>query len=152
MSTQLLRNALVSAFLATALVIVSGVSAADLTKSASGMTVRLGVTPAESMRGQPELKLHGGVPSGKGQHHVVVALFESGSGQRISNAEITAKVGELGLRTVEKKLDPMVIDKTVTWGNFFQMSSPGQYRIELKIRRRGVAPVDVTFDYSKPQP
>ncbi|OGA54806.1 MAG: hypothetical protein A3F74_25070 [Betaproteobacteria bacterium RIFCSPLOWO2_12_FULL_62_58] len=149
MSRQRSRNALVAAFLATALVIVSGVSAADLTKSASGMTVRLGITPAESMRGQPETKLHGGVPSGKGQHHVVVALFESASGKRISNAEITAKVGELGLRTVEKKLDPMVIDKTVTWGNFFQMSSPGQYRIELKIRRRGVPTVDVSFDYSE---
>lgn len=152
LSIPLLRNALVSALLATALTNISLVSAADLTKSASGMTIRLGVTPAESMRGQPELKLHGGVPSGKGQHHVVVALFESGSGQRINNAEITAKVEELGLRRVEKKLDPMVIDKTVTWGNFFQMSSPGAYRIELKIRRRGVPAVDVSFDYSKPRP
>jgi len=152
MSRQRSRNVLLAAFLATTLVIVGGVSAADLTKSASGMTVRLGITPAESMRGQPETNLHGGVPSGKGQHHLVVALFESGSGQRISNAEITAKVGELGLRTVEKKLDPMVIDKTVTWGNFFQMSSPGQYLIELNIRRRGVAPVNVNFDYSKPRP
>ena len=93
LSIQPLRNVLVSALLATALVTIGGASAADLAKTASGMTIRVGVTPAESMRGQPESKLHGGVPSGKGQHHVVVALFESASGQRISTAEFTAKVG-----------------------------------------------------------
>ncbi len=152
MSTQALRNALASAFLAAALMNSGSALPAELTKSAPGMTIRLGVTPAESMRDQPEAKIHGGVPSGKGQHHILVALFESSSGKRINNAEITATVGELGLHTVQKRLEPMVIDKTVTWGNYFQMSAPGQYRIELKIRRKGVAPADVSFDYTKPRP
>ncbi|OGA43503.1 MAG: hypothetical protein A3G24_21860 [Betaproteobacteria bacterium RIFCSPLOWO2_12_FULL_62_13] len=151
MSTQALRIALLSAFLATALMNSGGVSAAELTKFAPGMHVHLGVTPAESLRGQPESTTHGAVPSGKGQYHIVVALFESPGGRRINNAEITAKVGEIGLHTVEKRLDPMVIANTITWGNYFQMSTPGQYRIELKIRRRGVAPADVNFDYSIPR-
>lgn len=151
MSRSLFSEALGSTFIVVALLHAASLLAAQLTKSTYDMTVYLGVIPAESLKERHETGMHS-PPSGKNQYHVTVALFERASGQRIKNAEVTAKVGEIGLRTVEKKLEPMVIDETVTWGNYFQMASPGLYRIELKIRRRGVPPADVSFDYSKPRP
>ncbi len=150
MSRSPFSKALGSTLIVVALVHTASLLAAELTKSTHDMTVYLGVIPAESLKDRHEAGMHS-VPSGKNQYHVTVALFERGSGQRIKNAEVTAKVGEIGLRPVEKKLEPMVIDQTITWGNFFQMASPGLYRIELKIRRRGFPTADVSFDYSKPR-
>lgn len=152
MSMQISREGLVNASLVVILLGVSAIHAAEFTKPADGMTVHLGVTPAAAVQGTHDPKMHGGTRSGKGSHHVMVALFDRASGQRINKAIVMAKVGEVGLAAVQKKMDPMEIDNTVTWGNHFQMTGPGQYQIAVKIRRPGATgDVNVIFDYTKPR-
>jgi hypothetical protein len=100
----------------------------------------------------PEGKMHGGVPSAKRQHHVVVAIFDTKDGSRITNAGVIARVGEIGLAQIEKKLERMAIDKTISYGNYFSMGSSGQYRIEIEILRTGsTAPVKTSFEFSHPR-
>lgn len=122
----------------------------------NGIDVFYGVIPAEILRGHPadhaERKMHGGVPRGSGQHHLIVSLFDVKTGQRIENAKVTARTGEPGLTPQRKDLEPMQFAGTVTYGNFFTMSSPGPYRIEVDIRRPGdLKPAQAVFEYRHPR-
>ena len=131
------------------------VHAADYYKTAGNLAVYLGVMPAELVQGHspehPEGKMHGGLPSGKRQNHVVVAVFDTKDGSRITNAEVSARVGQIGLAQMAKKLDPMTIANTTSFGNYFLMSSAGIYRIEIEIRRPNAQAVKATFEYSQPR-
>ena len=123
---------------------------------ADGMELFYGVMPAEIIRGHPnehsERKMHGGVPRGSGQHHLIVSLFDVKTGQRIENAQVSARIGELGLTPQSKKLEPMQLAGTVTYGNFFAMTSPGPYRIEIDVRRHGeLKPALAVFEYRHPR-
>ena len=131
-------------------------AAADYYRSAGNLSVYLGVLPAEMALGNspehPEGKMHGGVPSTRRQHHVVVAVFDTKDGSRITNAEVTARVGEIGLAQTQKKLERMAINETISYGNYFSMGSPGSYRIEIEILQRGsTGPVKTAFEYSHPR-
>jgi hypothetical protein len=136
---------------------MGAVAAADYyNKTAGNLAVYLGVLPAEMVQGHspehPEGKMHGGVPSAKRQHHVVAAVFDTRDGSRVTDAEVTARVGEIGLAQTKKKLERMVIDKTISYGNYFSMGSPGPYRIEIEIVRPGsTGAVRTGFEYSHPR-
>lgn len=121
----------------------------------NGIDVFYGVTPAEIISGHPadhaERKMHGGVPRGSGQHHLIVSLFDVKSGQRIENARVSARIGEPGLTPQSKKLEPMQFAGTVTYGNFFTMTSPGPYRIEVEVRPHGGVPAQAVFEYRHPR-
>lgn len=152
--TRLMKAAL--AAIVAALASAGAATAADYYKTAGNLAVYLGVLPAEMARGHspehPEGKMHGGVPSAKRQHHVVIAIFDTKDGSRIGNAAVTARVGELGLAPVKKKLEPMTIDKTISYGNYFSMGSPSPYRVEIEILQPGAtAPVKASFEYSHPR-
>ena len=110
-------------------------------KSAAGLKVDLGIVPAETIRSRPEeyaeLRMHGGVPSGKSMYHVMVAVFDADTGVRITDAQVRARVEEVGLTSEDKKLEPMRIAGALTYGNFFRMAGQGTFRITVQIRRPG---------------
>ncbi|MEK6210452.1 MAG: hypothetical protein AABM64_08820 [Pseudomonadota bacterium] len=105
-----------------------------------GVTVYLGILPSEMIRGHPaahpEASMHGGPSGRRGEHHVLIALFDA-EGTRLENMEVQVRVGEVGLSVVKKPLEPMQIAGTVTYGNFFSMPKPGPYSIELDWRVKG---------------
>ena len=123
---------------------------------AGGLEIFYGVIPAEILLGHPssheERQMHGGTPRGRGQHHLIVSVFDGKNQKRVENAAVTARVGEVGLSVQEKKLEPMQFGGTATYGNYFRMAAPGPYRIELEIREESTAkPVKSTFEYSHPR-
>lgn len=105
-------------------------------QSAAGLTVDLGIVPAENISGA-ERQMHGGVPSGKAVYHVMVAIFDAKTGQRIGNAQVRARVEEVGLTSEEKALEPMTVANALTYGNFFRMAGQGTFRITVQIRLPG---------------
>lgn len=122
----------------------------------NGIDVFYGVIPAEILRGHPadhaERKMHGGVPRGSGQHHLIVSLFDIKTGQRVDSAQVSARIGEPGLTPQEKNLEPMQFAGTATYGNFFAMTRPGPYRIEVDVRRHGDSkPAQAVFTYRHPR-
>lgn len=130
-----------------------------LHKVVDGVAIYIGVLPAEMVKGHPrthsEGVMHDGVPAGKNRYHLVVALFDDTSGKRISGAgiKIKARVSEFGFPGQEKKLDPMVIAGTVTYGNYFAMPNPGPYRIHLEIRHarmHSAGTIAAEFEYRRP--
>ena len=67
-------------------------------QTVEGMTIYLGVMPAELVQGHSTMPgdpkaLHGGTPPNRSSHHIVVALFDAQTGARITDAQIQAGVG-----------------------------------------------------------
>lgn len=102
----------------------------------NGVAIYFGILPAELVRGHvpehPESGMHGGVPVG--ENHLTVALFEDKTGVRITRAKITATISGPDSFKTTKKLEPMTIAGSITYGNYFSMPGPGPYRITLHIQ------------------
>ena len=140
--------------LGVAVSLSSGAVAAetDQSKTAGGVTVYLGVVPAEIVKGLPassstERPMHGGIPKGPHEYHFVAAVFEAGSGMRVSDAVVTAEVSGLGLAGSKKKLEPMQISGTTTYGGFFDLPGFDLYTVRLTVERGGASPAVLQFKY-----
>ncbi|MEK7206718.1 MAG: hypothetical protein AAB134_02390 [Pseudomonadota bacterium] len=138
--------------LAGLLLLVSAtVAAGGYRQVVDGVAIYFGVMPAELVRGHPrehpESGMHGG-PSA-GESHLLVALFDDKTGTRIRGAAITATIiGADG--KIEKKLEPMVIEGTTTYGNYFYLTGSGPYRIALRIRTPGIGhDIEATFTWAR---
>lgn len=121
-------------------------------KVVHGVAIYLGVLPAEMILGHPkphpEAEMHGGVPAGQHQQHVVVALFDNATGKRLSGAKVSAWVHEINLAGTRKKLEPMLIAGTISYGNYFNMATSNPYRVNVRIELPGVADaIEAQFDY-----
>jgi hypothetical protein len=121
-------------------------------RTSGDIGVYLGVVSAQIVRGHPashpEQTMHGGVPGGRHQYHVLVAIFEQPSGARVTDAEVMAKVsgeGHVGVR--ELKLEPMTIADATTYGNYVALPGSDRYTIEVHVRRPGKGENSVTFSY-----
>ena len=106
-----------------------------------GMEFFFGFVPAEILRGHPreheEQTMHGGVPRGRGVHHLIISVFDAKSRKRITDAAVTGAVTEVGMATQSHKLEAMTFGGTVSYGNFFAMPNQGPYEIVVNVRRTG---------------
>ena len=106
-----------------------------------GLAVYIGVLPAEMLRGHPtehpEATMHGG-PRSSRDYHLVVAIFETASGKRVEDAQVTATVGGIGHVGEQRlHLKSMRIANSVTYGGFFTPSDNARDEIAIEIRRPG---------------
>jgi hypothetical protein len=84
--------------------------------------------------------MHGGVPRGRGDYHLVVAVFDAGTGARVEDAEVSVTVSEPDhLAETRVRLEPMRVADTVIYGGFAALPYPGHYTIgvELAYQRDG---------------
>lgn len=127
--------------LAVLLGVALSVSAAERSyrQVVDGVAIYFGVMPAQLVRGHPpghpEGQMHGGAPVG--ENHIMVALFNAQSGERVTGAEIDATITGPDRFKAEKKLEPMAIAGAASFGNYFYMPGAGPYRIRLSIRLPG---------------
>jgi hypothetical protein len=92
--------------------------------------------------------MHGGVPAGADEYHVLIALFNATTYEGISNARVSARVSEIGLSGEEKTLEPMQIADTITYGNYFEMKGMEPFRIEVTISIPGASEnIKVVFEH-----
>ena len=139
-------------WLASNLTGVATATETDLSKTAGGVTVYLGIVPAEIVKGLPsgsatERPMHGRTPKGPHEYHVVAAVFDATSGVRVSDAVVTAEVSGLGLSGAKKKLEPMQISGTTTYGGFFDLPGFDLYTVKLTVERSGAGPAALQFKY-----
>ena len=124
----------------------------DLWKTAGGLSVYLGVMPAEIVKGLPsasttERPMHGGIPKGAHEYHFVAAVFDAASSARVSDSVVTAEVFGLGLSGSKKKLEPMQIAGTRTYGSFVDLPGLDLYTVKLTVERSGASPTVLQFIY-----
>ena len=124
-----------------------------------GLTVYFGVIPAAIAEGvaRKEGKPNMHEPAAPHAQHLVVAIFNAVTGRRVADAVVSARISLPGHDLPEKTLQPMAIAGTVTYGNFFDLSQPGVYRIRLSISgtkaARAVAkPIVIDLLYDHPIP
>jgi len=96
--------------------------------------------------------MHGGIPTGPHEYHVIAAVFDAATGARVSDAAVTAQVSGLGLSGSRKKLEPMEIAGTTTFGGFFNLPDRDLYTVKLTVERSGGAqPAVLEFKYDHRQ-
>ena len=138
--------AIVMLFAGTALADHSGYKVVD------GLTVYYGVIPAAVLRtfpkGSPEARAHARIPSGKHTYHLVVAVFEGDSMERVTDAQVTVRVKETGLGWIKKHLEPTTLNDAVTYCNYFTFYDHATYTLDIDVRRPGpTATVTAEFEY-----
>lgn len=112
------------------------------TLTVDGILAYLGVLPAAIVRGHPrahpESAMHGGVPDGRHQYHVILALFDAASGQRVETAKVALTLMGLGhTGGTRLELEPMAIADTVTWGTFVELPGKDVYEMTFEVRTEG---------------
>ena len=135
---------------------LSAAAGTDLEKHTDGLAIYMGVMPAQLVRGNADTsdlaKMHGKLPAASGSHHLVIAIYDERTKRQVEGAEVTANVAPLGLGPTRRKLEPMQIGSSATYGNFFPMSGSGPYTVQVTINEPGRARnTEVQFNYSHPQ-
>jgi len=120
---------------------VSAAATASEHKVVDGVSIYLGIVPAEIVRGHrlehPESEMHDGPPAGEHVYHIIVALFDQQTDKRISDALVSTSISEINHPGHQRKLEPMLIAGTIAYGNYFDLPGSGPYRIVVQIRRPG---------------
>lgn len=101
-------------------------------------TLYVGIIPAELA--QAAVAAHArptphitAVPNVRNRHHVVVALFDTRSGRRITDAKVVARLrGPVGPPVV-KPLEPMRVGDAMSYGNVFVISEMPGHRFDLQV-------------------
>lgn len=124
----------------------------DTSRIVDGVLAYLGVIPAAMVKGHPkahpEAAMHGGAPEGRGQKHLVLALFDAASGARIETAKVSVTVMGLGhVAGTRRDLDPMLIAGTVTWGTFIDLRDREEYQMVFEVVLPG-RPVSLSFPFT----
>lgn len=140
---------------ALALALASNSAAADrLGQSVvvDGVLVYLGVVPSSSLRS--DVKHYSGhnaqcpVPGGRDNHHIMIALFDRATGERITDADVYGRVSPLGLVGPRKHFGAVTVAGVVTYCNYFDLPPRDVYKIDMEIRRDGGAgAIEASFSY-----
>ena len=116
--------------------VVNGVQTVD------DLTIYLGVVPAAVTRGHapqhPERSMHGGVAR-PGLHdvHLLVAVFSRPTGQRVTNAAVTARLHGTGSNRWTVPLTPMTINGALTFGGCTSLGTEEALMISVDVTRPG---------------
>jgi cytochrome c5 len=112
-----------------------------------------GVASAESIRaarntsGPPAIV---DVPDGRNKYHLNVTLRDRITKAIITDAQVDARVEDAAMRGESRSLDLIAINRSVSFGGFFEMPTKGPYRIALKIKRPGAPqPLEARFNYRR---
>ena len=130
---------------ALAFVSPAGAGVVDGVKTVDGLTVYLGVVPAAVTRAHarkhPERTMHGGI-SRPGIHnvHILVAIFNSASGQRLKNVAVTARIHGTNRNRWTVPLSAMTINGAYTYGGYTSLGLEEEIMISIDIRRPGRTP------------
>jgi hypothetical protein len=124
-------------------------------RQVDGLSVYLGVLPAALVErrhpaAHPEGAMHGGPPRGQHAYHVMVSVFDDETGERVEDLEVEARVTPLGRAAIARRLEPMSMADTITYGNYFNLATSGPHRIRVSLSRHGVADrstVEFTYDH-----
>lgn len=148
-------RALLPAALLVGLFAAAGVDAAETGRHqrVGDVDIYYGILPAQIVGrhdpAHPERSMHGGVPAARGSAHLIVALFDR-EGRRITSAEVEATVAEIGMAPKRRRLEPMQIEGTTTFGNYFDMTGEGPYRITVHVLQPGSPrTLEAQFEYRR---
>jgi cytochrome c5 len=107
-----------------------------------GIEILFGAVSADALRKQHprvdyEASMHGGIPGGRSYYHLNVSLFDAETHRAIPNAHVEIRIADPMMGDQVKTLEPMVVNDTVSYGNYFQLPGSKPYTIAVLIRKQG---------------
>lgn len=132
----------------------------DTGHRADGLVIYFAAIPAAFVLAHPGehtgREMHGGAPDGHYVHHLIVALFDSSTGTRITDASVLAVIrGGVSPSEARVEFAPMAIAGAPAYGGFADLPPRDRYRIEIEVvRPGGGAAVRTVFwhQHLQPQP
>lgn len=85
-------------------------------------------------------------------HHLVVALFDAGSGARVEQAEVLATHLSPRQSPVRRALSPMRTGDVLSFGGEFGISKGPGHLFEIEAKRPGAKPARFSFGYDNRHP
>lgn len=135
-----------------------GVAAEEATyrRSASEYSVYLAVMPRELITGpalaEPDSTRIFQPAAPRDTHHVMVSIFDSSTGRRITDATVAARVAALGFSGEKKALEPTAFAGSVLYAGLFPMIGRGPFLVDVEFSVPATArPEQVTFYFTHPQ-
>lgn len=114
-------------------------------------TLYVGIVPAElaqaavAAHAQPSAHITA-VPNVRSRHHVV-ALFDTRTGRRITDARVVARLRGPTGPAVVKPLEPMSVGGAPSYGNVFVITELRRHRFEIEVSRGRQPPERFLFSY-----
>lgn len=158
------RRALLAALSVVVFAVTAGPvmadDAPDTGHRADGLVIYFAAIPAAFVLAHPAehtgRQMHGDAPDGRYIHHLIVALFDSSTGMRITDASVVAVIrGGISPSETRVELGPMAIAGAAVYGGFADLPPRDRYRIEIEaVRPGGSAAVRTVFwhQHLQPQP
>jgi cytochrome c5 len=116
-------------------------------KVIGGMEIYLGIVPAKAVEAE-QREMHGGIPRGKDYYHINISLRDSNTKEEITDAQVKLTVKDPFLGDKSKELGLMVINRRISYGNYFQMKGFDSYSIKVHILRADRSPaINANFKY-----
>ncbi len=116
------------------------------------VTLYYGVVPAALSQAAvaahpPAPDVHGTVRPAADTHHLVVALFDTPTGQRITQATVTVRHTPPQGAVMSKVLEPMPLGDALSFGTTFVIAEGRNHRFRIEVRRgERVERFDVVYD------
>lgn len=129
---------------------------ATFRQTAGAYSVYLAVMPTELITGpapmEPDSTRIFQQTAPRDTHHVMVSIFESRTGRRITDATVTARVAALGFSGEKKALEPTAFAGNVLYTGLFPMLGRGPFRVDVEFRVPSTAQAEqLTFYFTHPQ-
>jgi cytochrome c5 len=121
-------------------------------KLVAGTDVYLGLMAAETLRAARRSAgtVGSDIPSGKDVFHVNISLADGKSHVPVTDAQVKVNVSD-GMSSESKALSLVAADNSVSYGNWFRMSSGTAYNLTAQILRPGAnMPVEAKFQVTAP--
>jgi hypothetical protein len=117
------------------------------------ITLYYGVIPAALSQAaveahSPAPDPHGAARTAADTHHFVVALFDTPTGQRITQATVTVRHTPPRGAAMSKTLEAMPLGNALSFGSTFVIAEGRNHRFHIEVRRAGerTEQFDVVFD------
>lgn len=130
----------------------------DTVQQVDGLVIYFTAIPAAFVGSHPVdhtgRDMPGGAPKDQYTHHLIVALFDSTTGKRITDASVVAVVqGGHQVSATRIELEPMTIAGEQAYGGFANLPPRDRYRVEVEVvRLGGGAAVRAVFSHQHLQP
>jgi len=115
---------------------------AGFRQDVAGFTVYLAVMPAPVLTGpappvEPGASPFRRPPAARDTHHVMVSIFESRSGRRMTDARVEARVAALGFSGEKRMLKPTSVAGAQVYSGVFPMIGRGPFRVDVEFQVPG---------------
>lgn len=131
---------------------IGGSALASMSKVSQGYRIVFSVIPSEMLSkhsaDHPEREMHGGIPE-KPKYHVIVSLFDIKTNKRVKPNSITVTIKTGKKNTYTKKLEPMLLNGIMNYGQYFTLNTSSYNKIDLSISlKNSTKVIKVSFKWS----